>query len=104
AIFAEIPSQALGICYDPSHYMRLGIDHMRVLSEYGDRVRHVHAKDTEIISEGRYAFGTAGPTFPQTLRWAGGDWRYAIPGSGGVNWAQVIAHLKLAGYEGPLSI
>ena len=52
AIFEEIPSPNLGICYDPSHFLRLGIDYQRLLGEFGDRVRHVHAKDTEILDDG----------------------------------------------------
>src|SRR5690606_12765190 len=73
AIFAAIPSQALGICYDPSHYVRMGIDYLRVLTEFGDRVRHVHGKDTEILHEGRYLYGTYGPTFGASIGWSGGD-------------------------------
>jgi len=104
AIFAEIDSPALGICYDPSHYMRMGIDYLRVLSEFGDRVRHVHGKDTEVIGEGRYLHGYYGPTFSTGMGWSGGDWRYCIPGSGEVNWAKVVANLRIHGYDGVISI
>lgn len=104
AIFDVIPSQALGICYDPSHYVRMGIDYLRVLSEFGDRVRHVHGKDTEILSEGSYLHGHYGPTFPIEIGWGGGSWRYTIPGAGEVNWAKVAAHLRMKGYDGIISI
>lgn len=104
AIFAVIDSPALGICYDPSHYVRMGIDYLRVLDEFGDRVRHVHGKDTEILAEGRYLYGVYGPTFRPNIGWSGGDWRYCIPGTGEVNWAKVIAKLAIKGYDGVISI
>jgi sugar phosphate isomerase/epimerase len=104
AIFEAIPSPALGICYDPSHFVRMGIDYLRVLTEFGHRVRHVHGKDTEILNEGCYLYGYHGPTFPTDLGWAGGYWRYTIPGSGEVNWAKVVAHLRINGYDGIISI
>jgi len=104
AIFAAIPSPALGICYDPSHFVRMGIDYLRVLEEFGDRVRHVHGKDTEILSEGSYLYGYYGPSFGTNLGWSGGYWRYTIPGSGEVNWAKVAAHLRIRGYDGIISI
>lgn len=104
AIFAKISSPALGICYDPSHFIRLGIDHMRVLAEFGDRVRHVHGKDTEILPEGRYLSGNLGTTFGTSIGWSAGDWRYTIPGYGETDWRRVIAHLRMIGYGGIISI
>lgn len=104
AMFEAIPSEALGICYDPSHYVRLGIDYMRVLDEFGDRIRHAHGKDTEILGEGLYSFGNIGATFPQEIGWSGGNWRYTIPGAGEVNWSKVGAHLAMLEYDGVVSI
>lgn len=104
AIFEKISSPALGICYDPSHFVRIGVDYIRVLEEFGDRVRHAHGKDTEILHEGRYLYGTLRPTFGTTIGWSDGDWRYTIPGSGEVNWTKVAALLRIKGYDGVISI
>lgn len=104
AMFDVISSPALGICYDPSHFIRLDIDHKRVLEEFGDRVRHVHGKDTEILGEGRYLYGNLGTTFGVDIGWSDGDWRYTIPGSGETNWVKVIAHLRMKNYPGIISI
>lgn len=103
-MFDAIPSKALGICYDPSHYVRMGIDYLRVLGEFGDRIHHVHGKDTELLSEGRYLHGVYGAVVRPSIRFSGGDWRYCIPGAGDVNWAKVMAHLNLVGYESVVSI
>lgn len=104
AMFAAIPSPALGICFDPSHLARLGIDYMRAVQEFGSRVKHVHAKDTEILSEGMYEYGILGQSFGSKY-WCGeGSWRYTVPGQGVVNWGTFIRRLEDAGYDGVLSI
>lgn len=104
AIFDKITSPALGICYDPSHFVRIGVDYIRVLEEFGERVRHAHGKDTEILHEGRYLYGTIRPSFGTKIGWSEGDWRYTIPGSGEVNWTKVAALLRIKGYDGVISI
>ena len=94
----------MGICYDPSHFARIGVDYQRILVEFGDRVRHVHAKDTELLDDGRYEFGVLGQTFGTRYRYGEGWWRYCIPGWGVVDWQWVVARLEEIGYDGPLSI
>ncbi len=104
AIFEVTPSPHLGICYDPSHFARIGVDYRRLLMEFGDRVRHVHAKDTELLEDGLYAFGCLGQSFGTRYSHGEGWWRYCIPGWGVVDWKWVVARLEEAGYDGPLSI
>ncbi|MSS71294.1 MAG: sugar phosphate isomerase/epimerase [Candidatus Latescibacteria bacterium] len=104
AMFSAIPSPHLGMCFDPSHMVRMGIDYMRVLREFPDRVRHVHAKDCEILSEGLYEFGNIGQSFGRRYRFGEGWWRYTIPGYGEVNWGRFLARLEETGYDGILSI
>jgi len=103
-IFAAVPSANLGICYDPSHFARLQIDHVRLLHEFGDRIRHVHLKDTEIIDERLYESGILGESHAITYRYGEGWWRYAIPGEGLVDWQLVLRRLEEVGYHGVLSV
>jgi len=91
--FKAVPSRALGIEFDPSHLYWQGIDHIRALKEYGDRVYHVHAKDTEMLPEKRYRGGVNGDYF-----------RFRIPGYGEINWAQFITALQEIGYDGGVAI
>ena len=42
ATFKECPSMSIGINYDPSHLLRMGIDPIRFLKEFVTRVGHVH--------------------------------------------------------------
>ena len=104
AVFEAVPSPNLGICYDPSHFARIGVDYKRVLIEFGSRVRHVHAKDTELLADGLYEFGCLGQSFGQRYGYGEGWWRYCIPGWGVVDWKWVVARLEEIGYDGPLSI
>ena len=104
AMFNAIPSPNLGLCFDPSHMVRMGIDYLRALREFGGRVRHVHAKDCEILPEGVYEFGYMGQSLGRRYRFGEGWWRYAIPGFGEVDWARFLARLEEVGYQGIVSI
>jgi sugar phosphate isomerase/epimerase len=105
AFFKATGSPALAINYDPSHLVRMGIDPIRFLKEFGSRVSHVHAKDTRFYDEGLYEFGNLQRSLFNAPHTHGGwHWRYAIPGKGAVPWPGVLAQLKETGYSGPLSI
>lgn len=105
AFFKECPSKAMGINYDPSHLIRQGIDPLRFLREFGDRVVHVHGKDTEFLAENLYEFGSEQPpTFAKKIRYGSLHWRYAIPGHGVIRWGEVFRILEDHGYEGCVSI
>jgi sugar phosphate isomerase/epimerase len=93
AWFNAVPSKALGLEFDPSHLYWQGIDHIRALREYSDRVYHVHAKDTEMLPEKRYRGGVNGDYY-----------RFRIPGYGEINWAQFISALNEIGYDGGVAI
>lgn len=93
ALFKAVPSKVLGLEFDPSHLYWQGIDHIRALHEFKDRVYHVHAKDTEMLPERRYRGGVNGDYF-----------RFRIPGYGEINWAQFISALDEIGYTGDIAI
>lgn len=105
ATFRECPSPAIGINYDPSHLMRMGIDPIRFLKEFVSRVGHVHAKDTAITADDLYEYGTELPSpFRAPFGYGGTAWRYTIPGHGGLNWPHVLSILVSGGYAGAVSI
>jgi sugar phosphate isomerase/epimerase len=104
-LFEEIPSYGMGINYDPSHLIRMGIDHRRFLHEFGDRVFHVHGKDTELFSEQQYEYGTEQPpTFGKPVAFGGMHWRYTIPGHGIASWTGIMGILLANQYEGAICI
>lgn len=104
AMFHAIPSKNFGLNYDPSHLVRLGIDHLRVLTEFGDRINYCHGKDTEILHDELYECGVLPATFGSNYDFSEGSWRYTIPGQGDVNWGKVAVRLEKIGYSGPVSI
>ena len=93
-MFDAVPSMALGIEYDPSHMIFLQIDYIKAIRDFGDRIYHVHAKDTEILPDRLAVAGIFGA----------GWWRYRTPGYGDVKWDLVFAALKQAGYTGDVNI
>lgn len=105
AFFDACPSLAMGVNYDPSHLLRMGIDPLRFLDEFIGRVYHVHAKDTEIFDALQYEYGTEQkPLFAPPPRFGGSFWRYTIPGHGVMRWKQAFAKLAEAGYGGCVSV
>ena len=48
-MFETIPSDFLALEYDPSHLIRLQIDYLQVVRDYGRKVAHVHATDAQLL-------------------------------------------------------
>lgn len=105
AFLKAMGSKAAGVNYDPSHLLRMGIDPIRFVREFADRVFHVHGKDTEMLGERQYELGTEQPaTLAAGIAFGGGHWRYTIPGHGCMRWTEAFKILAAAGYKGFVSI
>ena len=94
AMFEAIPSDSMGIEYDPSHLIGMLMDPVQAIYDYGEKIFHVHAKDGEVVwrvvrRNGFYAHGA---------------FRFRTPGLGQVNWKDVISALVEVGYRGNLDI
>jgi sugar phosphate isomerase/epimerase len=104
AMLKDIP-RGLAINYDPSHLIRLGVDHLRFLKEFIGHVVHVHGKDTELFPEAVYELGLYQPS-----AFAGGHgfgdhaWRYTLPGHGVARWTEIFKTLVSGGYRGVVSV
>jgi sugar phosphate isomerase/epimerase len=87
---------AIGMNYDPSHLVWQMIDQGRFIREFGERFRHVHAKDLMIDRDGLYEHG---------IMSAGIGWQIPrMPGLGEVDWSAFFSGLYRAGYDGPVII
>jgi sugar phosphate isomerase/epimerase len=104
ALLDAFPSDALGLNYDPSHLIRIGVDYLRFLSEFGSRVVHCHGKDATFDSEAYYLHGNLGPVFAPAKPFGEDWWRYTIPGEGLADWARICSHLDSIGYDGFISV
>jgi len=70
----------MGVNYDPSHLIRMGIDPLRFLKEFVGRVYHVHGKDAELFADNLYEYGhEQPPTFAKEMNFGSMAWRYTIP-------------------------
>jgi len=100
AMMKACPSPNVGLNYDPSHLLRMGIDPLRFLEEFVPRVYHFHGKDTELLPEAFYEFGTEQPpTWASPHHFGGLTWRYTIPGHGCFRWVRAIEILMAHGYH-----
>lgn len=105
AFFQQCPSSSMGINYDPSHLIRMGIDPLKFLREFGERIVHLHGKDTELLSENLYVYGHEQPaTFEPGFAFGGWSWRYTIPGHGCMRWGAALKLLQELQYLGSISI
>lgn len=96
---------ALRLNYDPSHLLRIGVDPLRFLSEFGGHVRHAHGKDTAFDAARLYETGNLGPSLEANVPGFGeGWWRYCIPGDGQADWAGIAALLTHHGFDGTISV
>ena len=95
----------VGANVDPSHLIWMGADPLAAIRALDGAIHHVHAKDTRI--EDRAAVASRLETIPNP-RTGERAWNYVAVGTGhpdGVDfWVRFIANLRLAGYDGPLSI
>ena len=103
ALFNEISSDNFGLNFDPSHLYFLGIDSIQAVKDYSSKIFHAHAKDTEMMLEGKYRFGYPGKQL-QPKPWDSGWWRYRMPGMGDIDWGEFITTLRNYGYDHVLSI
>jgi sugar phosphate isomerase/epimerase len=104
AMLKEIP-RGLALNYDPSHLIRLGVDHVRFLKEFLSHVVHVHGKDTELFPEAVYEMGLYQPSaFAASHGFGEQIWRYTIPGHGVARWTEIFKVLSTSGYKGLVSI
>jgi sugar phosphate isomerase/epimerase len=92
-IFDVLSDFDIGLNYDPSHLLWLGIDYTGIIPEFVKRIVHTHAKDTEIIEEQCGRVGILGD----------GWWRHRMPGMGEIDWGRFISMLGEHGYDGVLS-
>ena len=94
-MFEAVPSKAIGLEYDPSHLLWQGIDYLRALRDFSDRVYAFHAKDTQILKHVLERDGMHGEA-----PW----WRFRVPGYGDVDWQQLFVILSDIGYDGDMVI
>jgi len=92
--FDAVPSEALGLEWDPSHLVCQFIDPIQNIRHYGQRIYHVHAKDAKVYPDvmDRYGIYHLGAT------------EHCFPGLGDCDWGAIVKELYRAGYKNDLNI
>lgn len=101
AIDAVGGHKRFGFNYDPSHLGYQGVDYVKFIRTFADRIYHVHMKD---VWWG-HGDGTVG-VFGGMTSWAEPKryWDFRSLGHGDVNFEEVIVALNDIKYAGPLSV
>lgn len=92
---------AFGFNYDPSHLGYQGVDYVKFLRIFRERIFHVHMKDAW-WGHGDGTVGVFGGhvDFGDPRRY----WDFRSLGRGDVNFEEIMVALNDIGYQGPLSV
>lgn len=95
--------KTIGFNLDPSHLFWMGADPIAVIRALGDAIYHVHIKDVRIEKPAEVNTLLDGKA---VLQFSKRSWNFAIPGFGHSEtwWRTFLVNLKMAGYDGVLSI
>jgi len=91
---------AFGFNFDPSHFIHQFINPVEFINDFGDRILHVHVKDSQVKLTTRNSILGSHLDFGDSRR----GWDFISPGRGDVKWDQIVRALNRVGYKGPLSI
>lgn len=95
-MFDAIPSSSFGLNYDPSHPTWMQMDAIAPLSDFRERIFHVHAKDVRVDRRRLDDVGIlAYPLEFHTPK---------LPGLGDVDWSAFFAALTSTGYQGAVCV
>ena len=91
-VFEILPSDNLGINYDPSHFVWQMIDYIRPIYEFKDKIFHVHYKDIKLYPDKLNDVGIM--AYPLDFM------SPKLPGLGDVDWGKYVSALTDIGYDG----
>jgi len=94
-MFNEVPSDAIGLEWEPCHQMISLIDPVPQLRKWVNRVVHVHGKDATVAWD---VVETEGIRSGLPFVW------HRTPGFGDTNWSDVISILRMNGFHGAIDI
>jgi len=101
AIDAVKGHKRFGFNYDPSHLGYQGVDYVKFIRTFGNRIYHAHMKDVW-WGHGDGTVGVFGghTDFGDARRY----WDFRSVGRGDINFEEIIVAFNDVGYHGPLSV
>ena len=91
-LFEIIPSPNFGLNFDPSHYVWQGLDYLKTVYDFSDRIFHIHFKDIKLYPEKLKECGVL--AYPLDYM------SPKIPGLGDVNWGAFVSALNDIRFNG----
>ncbi|MEM1166979.1 MAG: sugar phosphate isomerase/epimerase [Planctomycetota bacterium] len=91
---------AFGFNYDPSHLIWQGIDPVKFIDVFADRIFHVHMKDAARTNDPEASILASHLGFGDHRR----GWDFRSVGRGEVDFDAIIRALNRIRYDGPLSV
>ena len=91
-LFELIPSKNFGINFDPSHYVWQGMDYIKTVHDFKERIFHVHFKDIKVYPEKLAECGVL--AYPLDYM------SPKLPGLGDVDWGAFVSALNDIRYDG----
>jgi sugar phosphate isomerase/epimerase len=92
--------KSFGFNFDPSHLIWQGVDPVKFINAFPDRIYHVHVKDAIRLLDGESSILGSHLSFGDHRR----GWDFRSPGRGEVDFEEIIRALNRIGYGGPLSV
>ena len=92
--------EAFGFNFDPSHLEWQGVDPVKFIKTFPNRIYHVHMKDAVVTLDGTSGILSSYLNFGQPGR----GWDFRSLGRGQVNFEEIIRALNEIQYDGPLSV
>ena len=91
-IFDLLPSDCLGLNFDPSHFVWQRMDYVKPIYVFRDKIFHVHFKDIKLYPDQLDQVGIL--AYPLDFM------QPKIPGLGDVRWDRFVSALTDIGYDG----
>lgn len=91
-VFEILPSEYLGLNYDPSHFVWQMIDYIKPIYEFKNKIFHVHYKDIKVYKDKLDNVGIM--AYPLDFM------SPKLPGLGDVDWGKYVSALTDIGYKG----
>ena len=91
-LFEIIPSPNFGLNFDPSHYVWQGLDYLKTVYDFSDRIFHIHFKDIKLYPDKLKECGVL--SYPLDYM------SPKIPGLGDVNWSAFVSVLNDIRFNG----
>jgi len=92
--------EAFGFNFDPSHLEWQGVNPVKFLKAFPDRIYHVHMKDAIVSLDGTSGILGSCLNFGEPGR----GWDFRSLGRGQIDFEEIIRALNLLKYDGPLSV